>query len=82
MPTSRSKSKIVTPMLTAEITILFIIENSGLSVLMIIVHKAPNQMYATTNTAEVTNLKLAVAELMVLKMAWDCADKALADPEG
>ena len=69
MPTSKSKSKIVTAMLTAEISILFIIENSGLSVPTIIVHKAPNQTYPTTNIAEVTNLKLAVAELMLLKMA-------------
>jgi len=67
MPTSRSKSKIVAAMLTAAISILFISENAGLRVPMIIVHKAPNQTYEATNTAETTNLKLAVAEFDAVK---------------
>jgi len=56
-------------MLTEEISILFVIENSGLSVPTIIVHKASSQKYAMMNIAKVTNPKVAVAELMLLKAA-------------
>jgi hypothetical protein len=59
----------VATVLTADIANLFMIENSGFSVPTIIVHKTPNQTYATTNIAEVTNLKAAVAAVILFKMA-------------
>jgi hypothetical protein len=68
-PTSRSKSKTVAAMLTAEITILFIIENSGFNAPITIVPKAPNQTYETTNIPEVTNLRDEVMASILWKAA-------------
>ena len=57
-------TKIATPMLAAEIMILFIIENSGFNVPTIIVPNTPNQMYEIANIASVMNEKDAVAEFI------------------
>ena len=69
MPTSKSKSTIVTTMLTAESAILFTIENSGFRVPTIMVPKVPNHTYDAANIPEVINLNAAVNESMLLKAA-------------
>ncbi len=54
MPTSKSKSTIVTAMLTAESAILFTIENSGFSVPTIMVPKVPNHTYETQTSPKLS----------------------------
>jgi hypothetical protein len=56
-------------MLTAEITIRFVIENSGFKVPIITVHNAPSQTYAITNIPETMSLKPEVNDAILLAAA-------------
>ena len=55
--------------LPPAMAILLIIENSGFSVLTMIVHRAPNHMYEAANVTKATAPKVAVEVLMALAAA-------------